>query len=60
MTATDPRPDCPIDCIVGGRKFAGRLVTSEFRAWHERQERRTEASIARCLDRAASTEHDKT
>ncbi len=56
----DSRPGCLIECIVGERKFTGRLMTPEFRAWRERQHRRTEASIARCLDRVRSAEHDKT
>ena len=54
------RPDCLIDCTVGDRTFTGRLTTPEFRAWRERQHRRTEASIARCLDRAGTPHHDKT
>ena len=56
----DSRPGCLIECIVGERKFTGRLMTPEFRAWRERQHRRTEASIARCLDRVRNAEHDKT
>ena len=32
-----------------GEAWVGRLMTPEFRAWDERQSRRTEASIARCL-----------
>ncbi len=56
----ESRPGCLIECIVGERKFTGRLLTPEFRAWRERQHRRTEASIARCLERVRSAEHDKT
>ena len=56
----DSLPDHLIDCTVGVRKFTGRLMTPEYRAWRERQHRRTEASIARCLDRAGTPHHDKT
>ena len=50
----DGRPGSLNECSVSGRTFIGRLTTPEFRAWRERQHRRTEASIARCLDRARS------
>ena len=43
-----------LECSVSGRRFVGDLKTPEFRAWRERQRRRTEDSIARCLDRARS------
>ena len=59
------RPGCLIECNVSGRKFVGRLMTPEFRAWDERQSRRTEASIARCLNAGSAgpdgrnmTKHD--
>ena len=48
----------PIECNVSGRKFVGRLATPEFRAWRERQRRRTQDSLARCLDGAGSAGPD--
>ena len=44
----------------GGESYVGSQKTPEFRAWRERQHRRTEASIARCLGRAGTPHHDKT
>ena len=55
----DGRPGSLNECSVSGRTFIGRLTTPEFRAWRERQHRRTEASIARCLERAASAGPDR-
>ena len=52
------RPGGLLHFSVGTRKFAGRMMTPEFRAWDERQRRRIQASIARCLERARSPEHD--
>ena len=37
-----------------GEAWVGSQDTPEFGAWHERQNRRTEANIARCLDSAGS------
>ena len=54
----ESRDGSPIECNVSGRKFVGRLATPEFRVWRERQRRRTEASIARCLDGAGSAGPD--
>ena len=48
------RDDCLLECNVSGRKFIGDRKTPEYRAWRERQWRRTEESIARCLDRVGS------
>ena len=48
------RASCLIECSVSGWTFVGRPMTPEFRAWRERQNRRTEANIARCLDSAGS------
>ena len=48
----DGRPGSLNECSVSGRTFIGKLMTPEFRAWRERQHRRTEESLARCLDRA--------
>ena len=42
----------------GGEAYVGSQETPGFRAWRERQHRRTEASIARCLERAASARPD--
>ncbi len=36
----------------GGETYVGSQDTPEFRAWDERQKRRKEASIARCLEAA--------
>ena len=36
----------------GGETYVGSRDTPEFRAWDERQKRRKEASIARCLEAA--------
>ena len=47
------------ECSASGRTFIGKLATPEFRAWRERQHRRTEESLARCLDRAASAGPDR-
>ena len=55
----DGRPGSLNECSVSGRTFIGRLATPEFRAWRERQHRRTEASIARCLERARSAGPDR-
>ena len=55
----DGRPGSLNECSVSGRTFIGRLTTPEFRAWRERQHRRTEASIARCLERARSAGPDR-
>ena len=55
----DGRPGSLTECSVSGRTFIGRLMTPEFRAWRERQHRRTEASIARCLERAGSAGPDR-
>ena len=52
------RPGGLLHFSVGTRKFVGRMMTPEFRAWDQRQRRRTHASIARCLERARSPEHD--
>jgi len=41
-----------------GEAWVGSQNTPEFGAWHERQNRRTEANIVRCLDSAGSTGHD--
>ena len=49
----------PVECNVGGRKYVGRLPSPEFRAWRERQHRRTEESLARSLDRAGSAGPDR-
>ena len=49
----------PVKCSVSGRKFVGRLPSPEFTAWRERQHRRTEASIARSLDRARNAGPDR-
>ena len=54
----ESRDDSLLECNVSGRKFVGDLMTPEFRAWRERQRRRTEESIARCLDRAGSVGPD--
>ena len=48
------RDDRLLECNVSGRRFVGDLKTPEYRVWRERQRRRTEDSIARCLDRARS------
>ena len=50
----ESRDDSLLECNVSGRKFVGNLMTPEFRAWRERQRRRTEASLARCLESAGS------
>ena len=55
----DGRPGSLNECSVSGRTFIGKLTTPEFRAWRERQHRRTEASIARCLERAGSAGPDR-
>ncbi len=55
----DGRPGSLNECSVSGRTFIGKLTTPEFRAWRERQHRRTEASIARCLERATSAGPDR-
>ena len=55
----DGRPGSLNECSVSGRTFIGKLTTPEFRAWRERQHRRTEASIARCLERARSAGPDR-
>ncbi|MCY3670830.1 MAG: hypothetical protein OXH14_07080, partial [Alphaproteobacteria bacterium] len=48
-----------IDCHVSGRKFVGKLPSPEYTAWRQRQHRRTEESIARCLDRAGNASPDR-
>ncbi len=48
-----------IDCHVSGRKFVGKLPSPEYTAWRERQHRRTEASLARTLDRARNARPDR-
>ena len=55
----DGRPGSLNECSVSGRTFIGKLTTPEFRAWRERQHRRTEASIARCFERAGSAGPDR-
>ena len=40
----------------GGETYVGSQDTPEFRAWDERQKRRKEASIARCLEAAGRRE----
>ena len=42
-----------------GEAWVGSRDTPEFRAWRERQNRRTEANIARCLDSAGSAGPDR-
>ena len=41
------RPGGLLNFSVGTRKFVGRTMTPEFRAWDERQRRRTHASYQR-------------
>ncbi len=48
-----------IDCHVSGRKFVGKLPSPEYTAWRERQHRRTEASLARTLERARNAGPDR-
>ncbi len=48
-----------VDCHVSGRKFVGKLPSPEYTAWRERQHRRTEASLARTLDRARNAGPDR-